>query len=214
MVDSIAESARKASAGTWRKPRVRIYDYNQDIGSNYYQPMIKYINDKEIFGPYMEKKAIEMPERAEIGSNKYSNMRYDDKSNANLDLDDFLVKAYAKQIKELNSSTASAHYQQIHNSKLPTFYTKNDLLGGYVRASEAKMHYLNELSHVRQREIREEEKKAWEEQYLAEMAKQQNTGPSAEEIEALNNEFAKDARARLFWIYRTRDMKELKQWLE
>ena len=29
MVDSIAESARKASAGTWRKPRVRIYDYNQ-----------------------------------------------------------------------------------------------------------------------------------------------------------------------------------------
>ena len=31
--------------------------------------------------------------------------RYNDKSNANLDLDDFLVKAYAKQIKELNSST-------------------------------------------------------------------------------------------------------------
>merc|ERR1712210_137782 len=54
------------------------------------------------------KKAVEMPERAEIGSNKYSNMRYDDKSNANLDLDDFLVKAYAKQIKELNSSTAMA----------------------------------------------------------------------------------------------------------
>ena len=66
---------------------------------------------------------------------------------------------------------------------------------------------------MRQREIREEEKKAWEEQYLAEMAKQQNTGPSAEEIEALNNEFAKDARARLFWIYRTRDMKELKVFL-
>ena len=46
----------------------------QDIGSNYYQPMIKYINQKEIYGPYMEKKAVEMPERAEIGSNKYSNM--------------------------------------------------------------------------------------------------------------------------------------------
>jgi len=105
MADSIAESARKASAGTWRKPRVRIYDYNQDIGSNYYQPMIKYINDKELFGPYMDKKPINMPERAEIGSNKYSNMRYNDKSNANLDMDDFLVKAYAKQIKELNSST-------------------------------------------------------------------------------------------------------------
>jgi len=214
MVDSIAESARKASAGTWRKPRVRIYDYNQDIGSNYYQPMIKYINDKEIFGPYMEKKAIEMPERAEIGSNKYSNMRYDDKSNANLDLDDFLVKAYAKQIKELNSSTASAHYQQIHNSKLPTFYTKNDLLGHYVRANGAKTKYLNELSHVRQRETREEERRAFEAQYLAEMAERQNTGPTAEEIEELENEFIKDARARMFWIYRPRNVKELKQWLE
>ena len=42
------------------------------------------------------------------------------------------------------------------------------------------------------------------------MAEQQNSGPSAEEIEALNHEFAKDARARMFWIYRTRDMKELK----
>jgi len=214
MVDSIAESARKASAGTWRKPRVRIYDYNQDIGSNYYQPMIKYINDKEIFGPYMEKKAIEMPERAEIGSNKYSNMRYDDKSNANLDLDDFLVKAYAKQIKELNSSTASAHYQQIHNSKLPTFYTKNDLLGHYVRANGAKTKYLNELSHVRQRETREEERRAFEAQYLAEMAERQNTGPTAEEIEELENEFIKDARARMFWIYKPRNVKELKQWLE
>ena len=28
MVDSIGDTARKASAGTWRKPRVRIYDYN------------------------------------------------------------------------------------------------------------------------------------------------------------------------------------------
>jgi len=214
MVDSIAESARKASAGTWRKPRVRIYDYNQDIGSNYYQPMIKYINDKEVFGPYMEKKSIEMPERAEIGSNKYSNMRYDDKSNANLDLDDFLVKAYAKQIKELNSSTASAHYQQIHNSKLPTFYTKNDLLGHYVRANGAKTKYLNELSHVRQRETREEERRAFEAQYLAEMAERQNTGPTAEEIEELENEFIKDARARMFWIYKPRNVKELKQWLE
>ena len=64
--------------------------------------------------------------------------------------------------------------------------------------------------HVRQRENREEEQKALELQYIAEMAEKQNSGPSAEEIEALNHEFAKDARARMFWIYRTRDMKELK----
>ena len=29
MADTIAESARKASAGSWRKPRMKIYDYNQ-----------------------------------------------------------------------------------------------------------------------------------------------------------------------------------------
>ena len=38
----------------------------------------------------------------------------------------------------------------------------------------------------------------------------QNAKPSAQENEALNKEFAKDARAKMFWIYRTRDMKELK----
>merc|ERR1712080_327416 len=66
------------------------------------------INAKEVYGPYMDKGPIEMPERAEVSSNKYTNMRYDDKADADLDLDDFLVKAYAKQIKELNSSTAMA----------------------------------------------------------------------------------------------------------
>ena len=92
MVDSIGDTARKASAGTWRKPRVRIYDYNnvsqiviclgvkllkvvfKDLGSNYYQPMIKYINQKDIYGPFMEKKRVEMPDRPEVSSNKYSNM--------------------------------------------------------------------------------------------------------------------------------------------
>ena len=29
MAETIAESARKASAGSWRKPRMKIYDYNQ-----------------------------------------------------------------------------------------------------------------------------------------------------------------------------------------
>ena len=43
--------------------------------------------------------------KAQLILNEFFFRRYDDKSNANLDLDDFLVKAYAKQIKELNSST-------------------------------------------------------------------------------------------------------------
>jgi len=143
MVDTIAESARKASAGTWRKPRVRIYDYNQDIGSNYYQPMIKYIHDKEIYGPYMAKTSVVMPERAEVGSTKYTNMRYEDKSNANMDLDDFLVKAYAKQIKELNSSTAKAQYEILRHS------SKQTLIGPPPPVTMLRNHYTREVKHIR-----------------------------------------------------------------
>ena len=58
----------------WSWPLYILFVLRQDIGSNYYQPMIKYINAKEVYGPYMDKGPIEMPERAEIGSNKYSNM--------------------------------------------------------------------------------------------------------------------------------------------
>merc|ERR1711893_406065 len=154
---SIAESARKASAGTWRKPRVRIYDYNQDIGSNYYQPMIKYIHDKEIYGPYLQKRTVELPERATLGSNKYTNMGYEDKSNANMDLDDFLVRAYAKQIKELNSSTAMARVNMIHAAvskktsahspldNVSTPYNPIRLLKGGPPGQDTVNHYLSEL---------------------------------------------------------------------
>jgi len=170
MVDSIAESARKASAGTWRKPRVRIYDYNQDIGSNYYQPMIKYINAKEVYGPYMDKGPIEMPERAEIGSNKYSNMRYNDKSNTNMDLDDFLVKAYAKQIKELNSSTAMARVTMARaavsmrpsaHSPLDNVSTKYNpirLLKGAPPGQDKVNFYASELNIARMNREKQKEK--------------------------------------------------------
>jgi len=143
MVDSIGDTARKASAGTWRKPRVRIYDYNNDLGSNYYQPMIKYINQKDIYGPYMEKKRVELPDRPEVSSNKHSNMRYDDKADANLDLDDFLVKAYAKQIKELNSSTAKASYEILRQSR------KSTCLGRPPPVTMLRDHYVKEVKTIR-----------------------------------------------------------------
>ena len=66
---------------------------------------------------------------------------------------------------------------------------------------------------MRQRETREEERRAYEALCLAEMAEQQNSGPTAEEIEELNKEFIKDARARMFWIYKPRNVKELKVFL-
>merc|ERR1711862_695323 len=173
MVDSIGDTARKASAGTWRKPRVRIYDYNNDLGSNYYQPMIKYINQKDIYGPFMEKKRVEMPDRPEVSSNKYSNMRYDDKADANMDLDDFLVKAYAKQIKELNSSTAMARVTMARaavsmrpsaHSPLDNVSTKYNpirLLKGAPPGQDKVNYYASELGISRMHREKQKKRNTW-----------------------------------------------------
>merc|ERR1712115_337339 len=98
--------ANMATGGAWRRPRMKVYDYNQEFGGNYYQPMIQYINHKDMYGPFHKKQDVYLPHTAEVRSNKYTNMRYQDKSSAKHNLDDFLVNAYAKQIKELNGTTA------------------------------------------------------------------------------------------------------------
>jgi len=138
-----------------------MYDYNLEFGSNPYQPMIKYIKQKELLGPYMEKKFIEMPEIAEIGSSKYSNMRYEDKSISNLELDDFLVKAHANKIKDLNSSKAMASTAMARaavsmrpsaHSLLDNVSTRYDpvrLLRGAPPGQDMVNHYASELGNYR-----------------------------------------------------------------
>jgi len=160
MADTIAESARKASAGSWRKPRMKIYDYNQEFGGNYYQPMIEYINTKGLQGVFHERKEIYMPERAEVTSDKYTNMRYNDKTSTGLDLDRFLVESYSKQIKELNSSTAMArinmikaacsHRTSAHSplDNVTTPYNPIRLLKGAPPGQERVNYYASELNII------------------------------------------------------------------
>jgi len=93
------------AGGAWRRPRMKVYDYNQEFGGNYYQPMIQYINKKEVYGPFMKRQDVYLPHSAEVTSDKYTNMRYQDKSSAKHNLDEFLKGAYAKQMKELNGTT-------------------------------------------------------------------------------------------------------------
>merc|ERR1711962_779271 len=89
----------------WRRPRMKVCDYNQEFGGNYYQPMIQYINKKDIYGPFHKRTEVYLPHSAEVTSDKYTNMRYQDKSSAKHNLDEFLKNAYSKQIKELNGTT-------------------------------------------------------------------------------------------------------------
>merc|ERR1711892_403246 len=71
-----------------RRPRMKVYDYNQEFGGNYYQPMIQYINHKDTYGPFHTKADVYLPHTAEVRSNKYTNMRYQDKSSAKHNLDE------------------------------------------------------------------------------------------------------------------------------
>jgi len=147
-----------ASVGAWRRPRMKVYDYNQEFGGNYYQPMIQYLNHKDTYGPFYKKTEVYLPHTAEVSSNKYTNMRYQDKSSAKHNLDDFLVNAYAKQIKELNGTTAMArcnlmktivtNRRQPHSplDNVNTPYNPVRLLKGAPPGQEAVSHYISELS--------------------------------------------------------------------
>jgi len=121
----------------WRRPRMKVYDYNQEFGGNYYQPMIQYINHKNIYGPFSRTADVYLPHAAEVTSAKYTNMRYNDKSSLKHNLDQFLVDAHKTQIKELNGTTASVMNtrmrRQMHNTTLTPTRSSKLIRDHYVK---------------------------------------------------------------------------------
>merc|ERR1712013_942457 len=152
------EDFKMTAGGAWRRPRMKVYDYNQEFGGNYYQPMIQYINHKDIYGPFSKKADVYLPHSVEVTSAKYTNMRYQDKSSAKHNLDEFLQNAYSKQIKELNGTTAMARVNLMKNivtsrrqphtplDNVNTPYNPIRLLKGAPPGQEAVNHYISELS--------------------------------------------------------------------
>jgi len=152
------DNNKMAAGGAWRRPRMKVYDYNQEFGGNYYQPMIQYINKKDIYGPFHKRTDVYLPHSAEVTSDKYTNMRYQDKSSAKHNLDEFLQNAYSKQIKELNGTTAAVHYNQLHGSKGPTPFSDRFLLGSHLSNDKLRRHYTRELGLIKvQEDAREKE---------------------------------------------------------
>merc|ERR1712190_175768 len=152
------EDFKMTAGGAWRRPRMKVYDYNQEFGGNYYQPMIQYSNHKDIYGPFSKKADVYLPHSAEVTSAKYTNMRYNDKSSAKHNLDQFLVDAHKTQIKELNGTTAMARCNLMKNivssrrqphsplDNVNTPYNPIRLLKGAPPGQEAVNHYISELS--------------------------------------------------------------------
>merc|ERR1712244_169337 len=139
------DTVNMVAGGAWRRPRMKVYDYNQEFGGNYYQPMIQYINKKEVYGPFMSRQDVYLPHAAEVTSDKHN-------------LDEFLKGAYAKQMKELNGTTAMARVnmmktivsdrRQPHSplDNVNTPYNPIRLLKGAPPGQEAVNHYISELS--------------------------------------------------------------------
>merc|ERR1711936_212792 len=126
-VDSYLDKIGSKAPQSWRKPRSRMYDYNRTLGYEYYQPMVDYVVAKENTGVYHNRRSVHMPVDVEL---QQRNTESPDSlsSNTSTDLGDFLVKSYAKQIKERNSSTANVHYYLLHGSKSSTDYSKDNML--------------------------------------------------------------------------------------
>merc|ERR1712059_94319 len=150
-----------AVGGSWRRPRMKVYDCNQEFGGNYFQPMIQYINHKNMYGPFSRKADVYLPHPAEVSSAKYTNMRYNDKSSAKHNLDQFLVDAHRTQIKELHGTTAMARVNLMKNivtnrrqphsplDNVTTPYNPVRLLKGGPPGQETVNHYISELSIVK-----------------------------------------------------------------
>jgi len=124
---------------SWRKPRSRIYDYNRELGYDYYQPMVDYVVSKENQGVYHHSKQVHLPDTMDLVDRNAS------PDTPSTDLNEFLIKGYAKQIKERNSMTANCHYYSLHNSKDNTDFSKDNLLAQHVPANTMRNYWLREL---------------------------------------------------------------------
>jgi len=141
-IDSYLDKIGSKAPQSWRKPRSRMYDYNRTLGNEYYQPMVDYIVTKENTGVYNTRKAVHLPVELELQQRR--NESPDSQaSNTSADLGDFLVRSYAKQIKERNATTAAVQNLSLRfssrnqNSELNSRFTSTMLRDHYIRELRA-----------------------------------------------------------------------------
>jgi len=161
---------------SWRKPRSRIYDYNRELGYEYYQPMIDYVIGKENQGVYHHSQRVQLPDTTDLVDRNAS-----PESTGSTDLNDFLIKGYAKQIKERNSTTANVHYHSLHGSKANTDFSKDNLLAQHVPADTRRNYWLRELMVMNSDQFR--------------LQREKETMEHARK-EALDTKLAKEAHAK------------------
>lgn len=100
----------------WNKPKSKIYNYNQEVTSCYYQPMLDYVDSKERQGVFFEKpvEKIHLPEAAELALMDHSKGI---RTSGNGELQHALVKGYSQMTKECNAMTVQAQNLFVRGSK-------------------------------------------------------------------------------------------------
>jgi len=141
---------------TWKRPRAKTYDYNQEFGGSYYQPMIDYLDTKDMQGIFFERpeETIHLPSAAELISQPH---KRSDELPPVPSVSKYLVKAYAQKIKEQNTSTVKTQSKMLNvmtsrknlshtlENNQQTHYDNVRLLKGVVPGREQANYYIGEL---------------------------------------------------------------------
>merc|ERR1712002_364464 len=117
--------------------------------------MVDYIVTKENTGVYNTRRSVQMPVDVDLQERESP-----ESQTTNTDLGDFLVKSYAKQIRERNATTANVHYYLLHGSKSSTDFSKDNMLGQHAPADYRRSHWLRELTILNNGRSWEEAQKA------------------------------------------------------
>jgi len=129
----------------WRRPAAKIYEYNRQSGSSYYQPMIEYIDTKDRQGIFFERPAerIHLPSPSELCMQERDTELTGCSGPSRLN--HFLVRAFSQQAKEINGSTARASNLLLRGS------AESTTLSPKLTSAMLRDHYVKEihLSKVR-----------------------------------------------------------------
>jgi len=149
----------------WRRPNARTYTYNQQLGGDYYKPMVDYVTAKDRRGIFFEKpeERIHLPDPAEIYMSRQSTV--DSGISGTYGLDKFLVKAHSQHIREVNEGTAKTRMRMLNavtaREHLPhclfdnqqTHYNSVRLLKGSVPGRQQVNYYASELGVLRNNKL-------------------------------------------------------------
>jgi len=96
----------------WNRPRAKLYDYHNEIGGLYYQPMISYIRSREAGG---QRQTVQVPDRIQSNFDRIVYRRKHEEE----DMQDFLTMYYARRLKDVNSKTVHVKNELMRWSKDP-----------------------------------------------------------------------------------------------